>query len=95
MSDDKLQDRINRGKAAELLLQNELFREAFDALRQDATQRLMNTLPSQTEDREQFYLAVKNLDAVERIVRQYVGDGKIALQELDYLSKPATHLRAV
>ena len=95
MIEDKKQRAVSRGKRALLLMQDELLNEGFDVLQANYTQALFATHPIDTVQREKLYMAFNMIGKVKEHLQRVLNDGKLAQTEIDQLTKPPSHLRAV
>ena len=71
-----------RGKAAELLLRNELLAEAFETLESTYTASWKATAPGQTDEREKLFALVTALHAVRGHIEQIVVSGDLSRRQL-------------
>ena len=76
------QEEIARGKAAELLLRNELLIEAFDNLESTYTAAWKATAPGQTDERERLFALVTALRDVRGHIEQIAVTGELARRQL-------------
>ena len=76
------QEEIARGKAAELLLRNELLIEAFDNLESTYTAGWKATAPGQTDVRERLFALVMALRDVRGHIEQIATTGELARRQL-------------
>jgi hypothetical protein len=76
------QEEIARGKAAELLLRNELLAEAFDNLESTYTAGWKATAPGQTDERERLFALVTALRDVRGHIEQIATTGDLARRQL-------------
>ncbi len=76
------QEEIARGKAAELLLRNELLAEAFDNLESTYTAGWKATAPGQTDERERLFALVTALRDVRGHIEQIATTGELARRQL-------------
>lgn len=85
MSEDKLQEVINRGKRAELLLNDELLKECIDGLVETYTKELFLTRPTEPQAREILYMAVNVARKFRDHLAAYAANGRVSQRELDML----------
>ena len=78
----QLRHELDRATRAQELLGNELFREAFDTLRDRLTKELFDAPVRDKEGREQLWMMRKLLDGVEGHVKTLVQTGKLASHQL-------------
>ena len=64
-----------RARQANSLLQNELFIEAFDVLKQDLLNRWSNSGSTEVEARESIWLAMRLLDKIHAHIQSIVETG--------------------
>ena len=67
-----------RARHANNLLQNDLFKEAFDVLREDLMSRWRHSGSTESEARESIWLAMRLLDRRESHFKSIVETGKMA-----------------
>ena len=80
---DQLQRDINRGKQAEILLQNELVQEAFKALEDEYFKLWQATKPLDTDVRESLWHSYRTVGEVKTHLHRLVDSGTMAQLELD------------
>lgn len=85
MSDDKLLEARNRAARAELLVNDELLIEGFDALEAAYISAWKLTRPEDERAREKLYLAVNVIGKLKQHLQTVIVDGKIADAELKEL----------
>ena len=73
---------IERGKAAELLLRNELLVEAFETLESTYTAAWKATAPGHTDERERLFARVTALRDVRGHIEQIAMTGELARRQL-------------
>jgi hypothetical protein len=73
---------ISRGMEAELLLKNELFREAFDKTRQSIIDAMANSAFGDEKTHNHLVISLQLLNRVERCIKTVVETGKLA--EIQY-----------
>ena len=67
-----------RARQANSLLQNELFIESFDVLKQDLLNRWSNSGSTEVEARESIWLAMRLLDRIHGHINSIVETGHMA-----------------
>jgi hypothetical protein len=87
VSEDVAQLKINRGQRAELLLDDPVLNEAFDALLAEANNTSDNSKPNELQLREECYLAKQSIKALRKKLAYWVSDGKIEQAQVDELNK--------
>lgn len=70
-------DHESRGERAKHLLENELFKEAFEALEKEYTQQWRDSPIRDTEGREKIHLAIHQLDRVRTHLENLVLTGEM------------------
>ena len=70
------------GKAAELLLRNELLTEAFEHLESTYTAAWKATAPGRTDEREKLFALVTALHDVRGHIEQIATTGELARRQL-------------
>ena len=76
------EEEIARGKAAEVLLRNELLAEAFEQLETTYTAGWKATAPGQTDERERLYALITALDDVRGHIEQIATTGELSRRQL-------------
>ncbi len=76
------EEEIARGKAAELLLRNELLAEAFETLELTYTAAWKSTAPGQTDERERLFALTTALHDVRGQIEQIAVTGELARRQL-------------
>ena len=76
------EEEIARGKAAEVLLRNELLAEAFETLEKTYTAGWKATAPGQTDERERLHALITALDDVRGHLEQIATTGELARRQL-------------
>ena len=76
------EEEIARGKAAELLLRNELLAEAFETLESTYTAAWKATAPGQTDERERLFSLTTALHEVRGHIEQIVVSGDLSRRQL-------------
>lgn len=69
---------ITRGQEAEMLLRNELFREAFDTTRQSIIDAMSSAAFGDEKTHNHLVIALQLLNRVERCVKTVAETGKLA-----------------
>ena len=85
MNEGKIREKIDRGTKAEVLLRNELLREAFDYLESEFISAWKQSSVQDTQARERLYLLCQNLSALQDYIKNVVEDGKLAKATLQVL----------
>ena len=67
-----------RARHANNILQHDLFKEAFDVLREDLMSRWSHSGSTESEARESIWLAMRLLDRLESHFKSIVETGKMA-----------------
>jgi hypothetical protein len=82
----KLMQAASRATRAKILVEDELFREAFRALEEDYTKALIATEAHEQRKRESLWQAIQILGNVRDHFASILRDGKLAKAELDELA---------
>lgn len=85
MSDDRLQDAINYGDQAKLLLGHEPFMKGMADLRQELMQAWERS--NSSEDRDRIWISVNLLGKLAHVLATTVNNGRIARDDLNLLIK--------
>jgi hypothetical protein len=78
MDDNKLYDEVTRAARAERLLNDTLFTECVEKVRQAYIARWQITPPNAEREREQLWLSLKALEQVMNEIAQVANSGKMA-----------------
>ena len=90
MSDEnKLLLDANRGARAKLLIESDLFKEAFASLEESYIAAWRSTKIDDASSREKLFLAINVLGKVQQHLTTALNDGKIAEAELRDLAQAA------
>lgn len=76
------EEEIARGKAAELLLRNELLAEAFEQLDSTYTAAWKATAPGQSDERERLFALATALREVRGHIEQIAVTGDLSRRQL-------------
>jgi ketosteroid isomerase-like protein len=76
------EEEVARGKAAELLLRNELLADAFEKLDLTYTAAWKATAPGQTQEREKLFALTTALQDVRGHIEQIAVTGELARRQL-------------
>lgn len=80
-----------RAAQAKVLVEDDILKGAFESLKMQYAQQLLNTPVDRADNRETLYFAHRALIEVERHLMQVIMDGKLAdaeLQALERLAQP-------
>ena len=84
----KLQQEVSRSDKARQILENQVFKESFEKLKDLYTTSLFNTGVNENETREKLWLAVHIVQKVEQNIQEVLDTGKLAKKQLeDYRSQ--------
>lgn len=91
MADDELALRRDAARAsrAQALLSDDLFNEAFDALRQRYVDLWLGSDARDDDGRARCWLGVKNLELVKAHLHRVVSDGQIAVSKIEFMEAKA------
>lgn len=78
---------IELGEKARSVVENEVYREAFDTIRNRYMDALINTAEDDVQRRERAYTAIRMLEEVESHLLSMMDKGKLAKQFLDKLNR--------
>lgn len=84
-NEDKLQLQLQRGSAAKQELS--VTKDAFEAVKKQYVDAWMGSDVRDTAGREKLWVATTILSLVEKQLRQYVADGRLAEAELKKIRK--------
>ena len=71
-------EEIRRGQDAERLLNDPLYKEAFELTRENLLELLLNTKISEEVERDRIYITIKSLDLVDEHIRSVLATGRLA-----------------
>lgn len=79
---------MSRSDKARQILENQVFKESFEKLKDLYTTSLFNTGVNENETREKLWLAVHIVQKVEQNIQEVLDTGKLAKKQLeDYRSQ--------
>ena len=84
----KLHQEVGRANKARQLLNNSLFKESLDKLKELYNQSLLNTGAKEVETREKLWQAYQIVGIFERHITEIIDTGKLATKQLDDFRKP-------
>ncbi len=87
--EDKLLKARSDASRAKSLLEDDMLKGAFAALKQSYADKLFTTTIDQPEAREKLYVAFRVVTEVERHLHAVIDDGKLADAELSHLIRMA------
>ena len=82
-----LEEKVSRGREAELLINNPIFVESFAAVREGIINSWANTPIRDKEGAHELKLMLKLLTDVELNIKHVLDTGKIAMDQLDRQNK--------
>ena len=80
-----LRMRVAKASRAKEILDNEVFQESFEQIKQEYITAWTNTPARDSEGREKLYLMIKTLEKVKLQLEATMEDGKIANSTLQHL----------
>lgn len=87
MSDDPLADKIHRGHRAQMLLDDEFFRDLCSDLERDIIARWMSTKGDDVAAREGYFVELRVLKNIRSKLETVKANGGIAQTDLERLIK--------
>jgi hypothetical protein len=78
---------IELSDKARSVVENEVYTEAFDTIRNRYIESLINTAEDDVQKRERAYTAIRMLDEVQSHLLSVMDKGKLAKQFLDKLNR--------
>lgn len=69
---------IQRGQDAERLMNDPLFKEAFEETKKHLMELLLNTKISEEVERDRIYITIKSLDLIHQHIESVLETGKLA-----------------
>ena len=71
-------EEIRKGQDAERLLNDPLYKEAFEMTREHLLELLLNTKISEEVERDRIYITIKSLDLIDQHIKSVLETGKLA-----------------
>ena len=90
-----LNSEIDRGYRAKHILEDELFKEAFDTIHNNLTLHWQQSIASDKEGREDAWRMLKALNEVKRFFQVAMETGKMAEQQISLVEKFKNQIRRV
>ena len=90
MDNNKLETERQRGEKAKLLLEEPLFKEAFDLLKEEYQSAMFQTKHNDDDVRKALWQAYHITDKVENHFKTVMETGKLATVQLNQLKKNST-----
>ena len=91
----KLAEQILRGEEAKAILDNPLFREAWEVIEADIIKSWQNSRPDDDDTRRLHWLLQRLNRNLRQVFITYVATGKYASKELTKLKPPSNIMRAI
>jgi hypothetical protein len=77
-------ERMERGSKAKEVLENEIYLESYETLKQEITKQWQNSPARDVEGRHQLYLMIGLTDKLRGIMQQVMETGTLAAHELQH-----------
>ena len=90
MDHNKLASEVLRGEKAKLLLDEPIIKEAFETLKKEFQEAILNTKHGEDAARTTLWQAYHLTDKVENHLRTVMETGKLAAQQINQLKKNST-----
>lgn len=87
MSERDLRDEQDRGIAAASLLENELLREALDAIEREVMEQWIDCPARDKEGKEALWQLIKTARKFRAVLNGYIDTGKLATEQLKRYEK--------
>ena len=87
MDQNKLASEVSRGEKAKLLLDEPIIKEAFETLKKEFQEAILNTKHGEDAARTTLWQAYHLTDKVENHLRTVMETGKLAAQQINQLKK--------
>ena len=84
---DKLSQEVRRSDKAKQILENPIFKESIEKLKNLYTQSLFNTGAKEQDTREKLWLAYNVVGKVEDHIKEILDTGKLATKQLEDFRK--------
>lgn len=88
MSERDLRDDQDRGRNAQALLDNELLREALDAIDREVMEQWIDCPARDKEGKEALWQLIKTSRKFRSVLTGYIDTGKLATEQLKRYEKP-------
>ena len=90
MDQNKLASEVSRGEKAKLLLDEPIIKEAFETLKKEFQEAILNTKHGEDAARTTLWQAYHLTDKVENHLRTVIETGNLAAQQFNQLKKNST-----
>lgn len=80
-------EEIRRGQDASRLVEDPLYKEAFDVTKEHLIEMLLNTKISEEIERDRIYITIKSLDLVDQHIKSVLETGKLAEKEQEFYNE--------
>jgi hypothetical protein len=80
------EEEVRRGENAERLVNDPLYKEAFDVTKEHLIELLLNTKISEEVERDRIYITIKSLDLVDQHIKSILETGKLAAKGQEFYS---------
>jgi hypothetical protein len=77
---------IQRGQNARRLIDDPLYKEAFDTTKEHLIDLLLQTKISEEVERDRIYITIKSLDLVDQHIKSVLDTGKLAEGQDEFYS---------
>jgi hypothetical protein len=84
----KLNKEVTKGKKAETILEDELFKEAVSSLKVNYMNQIINTSYKDSDGRTAIWIAIHQLDKVQNHLTELMNTGTLASKQLEEIKKP-------
>jgi hypothetical protein len=78
------EEEVRRGENAERLVNDPLYKEAFDVTKEHLIELLLNTKISEEVERDRIYITIKSLDLVDQHIKSILETGKLAAKGQEF-----------
>jgi len=78
------EEEVRRGENAERLINDPLYKEAFDVTKEHLIELLLNTKISEEVERDRIYITIKSLDLVDQHIKSILETGKLAAKGQEF-----------
>lgn len=80
--EDALRKDVNKADRARALLEDPVLTEAFDKLRLQYLQAIEDSAPTDSDQREKLFIAMRTLPAVKKHLESMLFNGSVAARQL-------------
>ena len=83
MSEIKLNQEVAKGEKAQIILEDELFKEAIQSIKEDYMNQFVGTSYKDSDARTALWIAIHQLDKIVGHLTELMNTGKLASKQLE------------